>query len=278
MFYEGSEKRLEIIVKQNNLLSFPESFWHELVAQADAFILSKTNNSHVCAYLLSESSLFVWQDRFILITCGNTHLVKAALFFQHHYSQDNIQALLFQRHQAIQPHLQKSDFKQDSLQLNLALQGIQKHWTGEYQGDLFFFGKLKQQDLNNKQIVMMHGLSGPFAELLYTGKASTEDIESSLSLTHFFSQMLIDQFIFTPKGYSLNAISERDYLTIHITPEQLSSYFSLETSFSLARIQPFINHLMRLFTPFKSQLMGFSNSHDQGIEISVTKTNTRCNN
>jgi len=271
MFYEGTEKRLEIIVKPANLLALPESFWKELVTRTGALILSKIENTHICAYLLSESSLFVWPDRFLLITCGNTHLVKAAQFFQQHHPKEQLKALLFQRHQAIQPTLQKSNFQQDSLQLNMTLQGIQKHWQDAYQGDLFFFGKLTLQDLNNKHILMMHGLSGAFAALLHSGKASTEDIESKLALEHFFSYMLIDQFTFSPKGYSLNAISQHNYLTIHITPEKLSSYLSLETNFTLARIKPFITHLIGLLNPLKSQLMHFTNNHDQGIEVSVTK-------
>ena len=271
MFYEGTEKRLEIIVKQTNLLALPQLFWQELVTQAGAFILSKIENTHVCAYLLSESSLFVWQDRFLLITCGNTHLVKAAQFFQGHYPKEQLQALLFQRHQAIQPALQKSNFKQDSLQLNMSLQGIQKNWQGQgsYEGDLFFFGKLTSQHLNNKHILMMHGLSGSFAAQLHTGKASTKDIESKLSLQHFFSHMLIDQFTFSPKGYSLNAICENNYLTIHITPEKLSSYLSLETSFPLARIQPFIDHINSLLRPLKSQLMRFTNSQNSELKIDI---------
>ena len=41
MFYEGTEKRLEITIKQHDLLQFPELFWKEMVAQTGAFILSK---------------------------------------------------------------------------------------------------------------------------------------------------------------------------------------------------------------------------------------------
>ena len=140
MFYEGTEKRLEIILKQNNLLQFPEQFWKKMVAQAGAFILSKIENEHICAYLLSESSLFIWKNKLLLITCGNTHLVKAAQFFQKKIPKEQIQSLLFHRHQPVQPELQKTNFAQDSVLLNTRLQGITQHWQGKYQGDLFFFG------------------------------------------------------------------------------------------------------------------------------------------
>ena len=266
MFYEGTEKRLEIILKENDLLQFPEQFWKKMVAQAGAFILSKIENEHICAYLLSESSLFIWKNRLLLITCGNTHLVKAAQFFQKKIPKKQIQSLLFHRHQAIQPELQKTSFAQDSVVLNTHLQGSTQHWQGKYRGDLFFFGELTKEELNSKQILMLHGLSGPFAKQLQAGEPSTGRIESTLALAEFFPQLLIDQFTFTPKGYSLNAIAGKNYLTIHITPEKLSTYLSLESSFNNQTIQPFINHLIGLFTPLQSQLMSFNKDREISVQ------------
>ena len=269
MFYEGTEKRLEIILKENDLLQFPESFWKKMLAQAGTFILSKIETEHICAYLLSESSLFIWKNRVLLITCGNTHLVKAAQFFQKKIPKEQIQSLLFHRHHPIQPELQKTNFTQDSVVLNTHLQGNTQHWQGKYQGDLFFFGELASDALNSKQILMLHGLSGYFAKALQTGEASTKLIESTLALAEFFPQLLIDQFTFTPKGYSLNAISGNNYLTIHITPEKLSTYLSLESSFANQVIHPFIEHLISLFTPLQSHLMSFNKDSANGLKISV---------
>lgn len=269
MFYEGTEKRLEITVKQTNLLSFPENFWKDMIAQAGAFIISKIENNNTTAYLLSESSLFVWKNRVLLITCGNTHLIKAAQFFQKKIVKEQIQSLLFQRHQAFQPELQKSSFEQDSTLLHSHLQGKTQHWQGKYNGDLFFFGKLTKDPLNNKQILMLHGLSGDFSTKLHTGKQSAKLIETKVSLATFFPQLLIDHYAFTPKGYSLNAISKENYLTIHITPEKLSTYLSLESSFSKLTLQPFLEHLINLFNPQQNQLMAFAKSDVGRLEVTV---------
>ncbi len=271
MFYEGTEKRLEITLKQNDLLQFPEQFWKTMVAQAGAFILSKIENEHICAYLLSESSLFIWKNKLLLITCGNTHLVKAAQFFQKEIAKEKIQSLLFHRHQPVQPELQKSNFAQDSVLLNTHLQGITQHWQGKYQGDLFFFGELATEEMHRKQILMLHGLSGPFAKTLQAGAASTEQIESTLALADFFPQLRIDQFTFTPKGYSLNAIAGNRYLTIHITPEKLNTYLSLESSFAKQIMLPFINHLLCLFNPLQSNLMFFNKESKSGLEITLSE-------
>lgn len=275
MFYEGTEKRLEITLKQNVLMTFPELFWQAMVEQAGAFILSKIENEQISAYLLSESSLFIWQNKLLLITCGNTHLVRAAQFFQKKIAKENIQSLLFHRHQPVQPQLQKSDFAQDSLLLNSHLQGITQHWQGKYQGDLFFFGE-SAADAYSKRILMLHGLSGPFASMLQTGEASTEEIEATLAVVKFFPKqlfpdLLIDQFTFNPKGYSLNAIDGYNYLTIHITPERLSTYLSLESSFPMHILQPFINHLLALFHPLQSNLMFFNQEVKGSLQIGLTE-------
>ena len=269
MFYEGTEKRLEIIVDRTDLLHFSELFWQEMIAQAGAYILSKIENKKVRAYLLSESSLFIWKNRFLLITCGNTHLVGAAQFFQKKIAKEQIQSLLFHRHQAIQPELQNSSFEQDNVVLNKNLQGNTQHWQGEYQGDLFFFGELNQHNLNNKQVLMLHGLTSKFAQTLHSGNTSTKQIESQLALAKFFPQLLIDQFTFTPKGYSLNAIVDHDYLTIHITPEKLSTYLSLESSLNNQLVQPYINYLIRLFMPLNRQLMSFTKSSNNTLKSIV---------
>ncbi|WP_413700374.1 hypothetical protein ACLKMH_00155 [Psychromonas sp. KJ10-10] len=81
MFYEGSEKRLEI-TSSLNLLEFEYDFWSTMVEQAGAYIISNIENNEVKAFLLSESSLFVWKHRLLLITCGETNLVHASLYFQ----------------------------------------------------------------------------------------------------------------------------------------------------------------------------------------------------
>ncbi|MEH6453831.1 MAG: S-adenosylmethionine decarboxylase [Psychromonas sp.] len=270
MFYEGTEKRLEITLKEKDLLLFSDAFWSEMVEQADAYILSKIENSEIKAYLLSESSLFVWKNKLLLITCGNTHLVRAAQFFQKHVSKEKIQSLLFHRHHPHHQHLQKSNFAQDSSLLKSQLQGVTQHWQGKYQGDLFLFGESLTEAVTTKQIVMFHGLSGGFSDSLQNGTASLAVIESQLAVLHFFPQLSIDQFVFTPKGFSLNAITAEQYLTIHITPEKLSTYLSIESSFESQLMSSFITHLRALFQPEKVNSMDFSYQLHKSFEINLS--------
>ncbi|PKH01644.1 S-adenosylmethionine decarboxylase [Psychromonas sp. MB-3u-54] len=270
MFYEGTEKRLEIITTEMDLLQLPEAFWQQMVEQADAFIISKIENIQLKAYLLSESSLFVWHNKLLLITCGNTHLVKAAQFFQKQFDKRVIQSLLFHRHQAQLPDLQKSSFAQDTVLLKTHLQGETKHWQGNYRGDLFLFGESPTGAVKTKQILMLHGLCGNFACSLQSGSVSQQLIASRLAVLRFFPCLQTDQFTFSPKGYSLNALAGEQYLTLHITPEKLSTYLSVESSFEAQVMQPFNEHLHALFRPQQSHLMSFIDHPDQGLEITVS--------
>lgn len=272
MFYEGTEKRLEICINDLDLLQFSDVFWAEMLHQAGAFILSEIKTPHCKAYLLSESSLFIWQDKLLLITCGNTHLVKAAQYFQKKVLKENINSLLFHRHQAIQPHLQQSNFSQDSKILMTNLGGNTQHWRGNYQGDLFYFSnKINQRQQDNKQILMCHGLQGQFANKLQTGEATKVEIEKAISVARFFPQLQVDQYIFKPKGYSLNAVHENDYLTIHLTPEISSTYISVETSYLNKSADDFIDHLQRLFQPKQSNLMRFIASPEDALTITLSE-------
>ena len=78
-FFEGPEKKLEAVVTPGfpPLRSLGDDAWHGIVESARAKVLSVLRTEHCDAYLLSESSLFVFDDWFVLITCGQTTLVDA---------------------------------------------------------------------------------------------------------------------------------------------------------------------------------------------------------
>ena len=80
MYFEGTEKKIELIAKGAEFRKKPEIYWHGLVEMAGAKVLSKISNEVCDAYLLSESSLFVWDDRITMITCGRTTLVRAVTY------------------------------------------------------------------------------------------------------------------------------------------------------------------------------------------------------
>lgn len=81
--FEGSEKRLEVEFAQTGrapgagLRAIAREQLDELMTLAHCCIVSSRSNAHFDAYVLSESSLFVYADKWILKTCGTTRLLQS---------------------------------------------------------------------------------------------------------------------------------------------------------------------------------------------------------
>jgi S-adenosylmethionine decarboxylase len=261
MFYEGAEKRLAICVSNIDLFDYPASFWVALVAEAGASILSKTEKSDLKSFLLSESSLFVWRDQILLITCGETELIKSAQYFIKQIKQENIKDLFFQRHQLIRPETQKSDSQQDNQRLRCLMTGYCEAapifiCPKTYQGDqLLLVQKKNETSLMSNELLMLHHITGNFAEQLQRGVIDKMQIFDRLKLSQYFPRFEVDHFAFQPKGYSINGILNQDYFTLHITPEKLTAYVSFESSLPAAQTEPFRRYLLKLFTP-KRECLG----------------------
>lgn len=59
----------------------------------------------------------------------------------------------------------------------------------------------------------------------------------------------IDPRAFEPCGYSMNAVLFHSYSTMHITPEEGSSYASFETNQKVKNYTPLISNVVRAFRP-----------------------------
>jgi len=80
--FEGPEKKLEVFFRLQpkaahaaGFRSFEQPVWSELLTAARCTILHVQPSAAFDAYLLSESSLFVYPSRVILKTCGTTTLL-----------------------------------------------------------------------------------------------------------------------------------------------------------------------------------------------------------
>lgn len=256
MFYEAAEKRLEITTK-SSLFNLSDLFWKEMVNQASATILSTMKTEHIHAYLLSESSLFIWKNKLLLITCGETHLINSALYFLDHVNKKNLISLVFQRHQTLRPDKQISNFIDDCTILNQHLSGEIKVLQKGYSGDLYQYGERPLLHAT-QQIFMLHQLKSDFSKQLQKGGLTAQWINHQLALKHYFPQFKIDGFSFDPQGYSVNAIADEHYFTLHITPEKLSTYLSFESNLKTALLSNFFTFLDKLFKPQKNFLFLFS--------------------
>ena len=78
--FEGPEKKLEIFfhaapANARGFRSFEGPVWSDVLLDARCTILHREANESFDAYLLSESSLFVYPNKLILKTCGTTTLL-----------------------------------------------------------------------------------------------------------------------------------------------------------------------------------------------------------
>jgi S-adenosylmethionine decarboxylase len=84
--FEGPEKLLEVWfapdakslpagVKENGLKAVSPSAWETMLDMVNCKVLSIIKHDHMDAYLLSESSMFVFPHKLILKTCGTTTLL-----------------------------------------------------------------------------------------------------------------------------------------------------------------------------------------------------------
>ena len=260
MYFEGAEKRLSLTLAPGcpSLRALGDAYWRRALLKSDTEILSKLSSEQCDAYLLSESSLFVWHDSLVLITCGNTRLIETVLFLVDSLGGKQLACLSYQRKSEILPALQSSRFGEDIARLSGMLRGNAYrigHLDGHYH-QLFFSGKMAR--LKPAQVVQMYHIRGDVADFLVSDKQSTQAIASRLNLSRLLSGVELDAHLFSPLGYSLNALRGEDYFTLHITPQETSSYVSLETNLSLgAGLDGIVVELLKRLNPLSWDIAGF---------------------
>jgi len=283
VIFEGSEKKLEIaflIPTGESLRSLPRAFWASVVQASGAQILSELSNLEVDAYLLSESSLFVFRDRIVMITCGRTKLIEAAKMVIRKLGASKVDSVFFERKNEAFPEAQITSFDQDAADLKRLFPKGQMH-TVAYPAiggfvRIFQWGRdeLTREEARTFEL-LMHGIDPRvLAHLKDTNKLNRTKWSKILHFESIFPNYFVDEFWFEPCGYSINGISKSDYFTIHITPEKEASYVSLEFNRSFASDEEFKNAIetvLNVFNPQLSVLIQFNHLDDPYFSIHSDK-------
>ena len=263
MVFEGSEKKFECTSYNVNFRAFGTEFFQQLVERSNASILKKSSNDYCDCYLLSESSLFVWQDRILMITCGNTTLMDSLIFLIDKIQAENIDSLIFQRKNEHFSELQVSNFEQDVETINSILSGNILRLGAQIDHHNLIYSlnkKMPSRDNDHTFEMFNYGISDESSAFL------TRKSLSSLEIRHFFKlgKLLegfdISDFVFKPCGYSLNAINNKTYCTLHVTPQKDFSYVSFETNMKLDR-DLIANHLIEILHPESVDIISFNLNH-----------------
>jgi S-adenosylmethionine decarboxylase len=252
LFFEGSEKKAQIIInvdKLSLLNDIDDVFWDALVNSCGAKILSSMTNTNCKALLLSESSLFIWHHKLLIITCGTSQLVKAIEFFLDSYPIDIVQQISYQRKNEYFSHAQPSCFSQDVKTLRQYISGKAYRFgdLDSHHNYLFHQDNNFKANINDKsyEIVAYH-ISEAASQLLTDSNLTALSIRNMFHIGELFADFDIDDHVFTPFGYSLNGINNDKFFTIHITPQAESSYISVSANFDLISLLP---QLIKMLAP-----------------------------
>ena len=264
-FFEGAEKKVEIVVDAAlpSLRGAGDEYWARIVSTAGAHILSKIHNAHCDAFLLSESSLFVFDHKLIMITCGQTRLADAVVELL-----ERVEFYIYDRKHEVHPRREPTSFYDDVQKLGAALPGRAFRFGDEDEHHIMLFHldrpyRCPQRDLTLE--ILMYGIDdairGSFGA---GGPGQAVRVRERLGLGDLVPGFCIDDFLFRPSGYSLNGIREDLYCALHVTPEASGSYVSFETNLRSGDDLVLVTeNLLELFKPRSFDLFLFQ----QGEEV-----------
>lgn len=273
-FFEGPEKKVELVVspRSTSLRSLPESFWDSVVVASRARILSKICN-HACdAYLLSESSLFVYDDHLTMITCGQTRLVDGVRRMLEVIPQDAVSLVIYERKNEFFPERQATTFREDARALQQLVPGQAFRLGGDDAQHLCLFASERPyapDPMDTTLEILMHNLDERVVRRFRNlEKPARGSIAEQLGITQILPGFDLDEYAFRPAGYSMNALAGNNYYTVHVTPERLGCYVSFETNVDFRRDnEQLVRRVLEVFAPRSFIVMAFSPTPWSALEV-----------
>jgi len=252
--FEGTEKKVELVLSPGNpsLRSHDARFWNGVCEAAGARILFRQCGDRCDAYLLSESSLFVYDDKMIMITCGRTRLVAAVEAVLRVVPASAVEFLVYERKNESFPHAQPTSFFDD-------VRCLRRYFTGtalrfgdadDHHIHLFTLDRKHAPDAGEITLeLLMHGIDERIAELFRPGDDVAE-VRRQSGLDRLLPGFAINDHLFEPSGYSLNGLCGEAYWTLHVTPQPAGSYVSFETNYrDRDQLHAGVDRLLDLFRP-----------------------------
>jgi len=280
--FEGPEKRLEVNFKRVSayhddglgLRAFSKDQWQEMLDLAKCTIISHMKNEEFDAYILSESSLFVYPTKIMIKTCGTTTLLKIMPKLREYASKCNmnLELVMFSRKNFLFPQKQvwphnKWDSEIELLNENFGDRGkhfvlgppTEDHW-------LVYIANYTEESAQVKPEqtieIMMHNLDPDVMSQFYK-KPETDDRQKFTGIADIIPGSETDEFNFSPCGYSMNGMFKEAYYTIHITPEPHCSYVSFETNLSNVDYKTMIQYIFNLFKPGTVTMAYYTKGHEE---------------
>ncbi|XP_034474163.1 S-adenosylmethionine decarboxylase proenzyme [Drosophila innubila] len=304
-YFEGVEKLLEVwfdesTIPTGDLRNITRQQWENLLCHVKCEIISFKRNDYIDAFLLSESSMFVSRRRWILKTCGTTTPLKCLeqlLDLAKVEGYAVVSDIFYSRKNFTRPEVQNSPHKgfyEEVTYLDSIFPEGRSYCLGSINLEcwyLYTFSKPEVKALpdiiaevdNNKDAdadvdqdpepdqtieILMQNLDKDIMALFSKDKVSNgPDATQSSGIDRILPDMLIDDFLFDPCGYSMNGINKKgEYMTIHITPEEKFSYVSFESNVALNNYTRLINQVIKTFKPGTFIVTIFANKSSLAYE------------
>ncbi|MEK7388818.1 MAG: adenosylmethionine decarboxylase [Elusimicrobiota bacterium] len=263
MFFEGPEKKVELALRPSSpsLRRKGRAYWESIVAKAGAQVLSMVSNDSLDAYLLSESSLFVADSWLTMITCGRTDLVSAVFQLCADFGVESFQYLVYERKNAYFQEYQPANFFDDCRRLSSLMEGKSYRFGDADDHHVFLFHLDRPyapvaDDLTLE--ILMHGIDPQASRIFMAGPQRKRGfIKDRSGVWTIFPGFTVDDHLFEPMGYSLNAIRGSKYYTIHVTPQNVGSYVSFETNCVENEADATVSRVLDIFKPQSCDVLLF---------------------
>ncbi|MFN3201125.1 MAG: adenosylmethionine decarboxylase [Bradymonadia bacterium] len=264
MFFEGPEKKVELVSTGEVVLrDLGEDWWRAVALAAGAQILSVIRSDACDAYLLSESSLFVYDHRVIMLTCGQTTLARAVEMMVDRLGDAQVAMLIYERKNEHFPELQHTGFLDDARDIHRLLPGVAMRFGDPDSHRLMLFHAARPYTPADDDVtleVLMHGISDEAARRFHARPGERVDgVAARTGIAELLPGFTLDEHLFEPAGYSMNALRGADYATIHVTPEAIGSYVSFETNVDYgASPEAMVKRVVEIFEPAAFDVITFS--------------------
>jgi S-adenosylmethionine decarboxylase len=256
--FEGPEKKIEIILKDplSHLRDNAAGKWDRVVNASQARVISSMKGRSLDAYLLSESSLFVWDDRILMITCGRTNLINALPEILTFLPSERVGLVFYERKNHLFPERQPSDFSMDVANLEQFFPGKSYRLGPANQDHVnVFYSSHDVIDPGNDATlqVLMHDVDT--ASRGWRHSNGMHESSGKAAMDYLFDDLRTDSHFFKPEGVSINGIGGTVYATVHVTPGQKHSYASFETNTLSRGYDELISHTVAFFSPQRFSVM-----------------------
>lgn len=271
-FFEGPEKKLELVVTPDfgSLRALGDGVWSQIVEAAGAKVLSVLRNEQCDGYLLSESSLFVYDDWLVMITCGQTTLVRALEEIVRWVPKQSIAFLIYERKNEHYPEHQPTTFYDDARRLQSLVPGRAIRFGDEHGHYIQMFHSTQpfSPETGDPTIeVLMHSIDRNVAEQFAGGRS---EVSAAAGVDAILPGFITSEHVFKPVGYSLNGLKGREYYAVHVTPEAMGSYVSFETNYDFRDdLSGLVTAVVDLFRPRAFDVLTFLPDGEADLSMDV---------